>query len=199
MSKLNLSKSQSLTQKLYLAYHQDGILDLVIGVILLLFAAVLLFDQVVFIGTIGIPAILYFPLKQRITYPRLGYIRFEAEEEQQRRYILLLGLGVVAFVGLAVFYILVGDLPESVLDVLRTNDVLILGVLIGLFLGALAASLKNRRFYLYAGLAVLLVWSAHFLGFRAGIAVTVLGTAVEATGVYVLLRFLKKYPVEQEG
>jgi hypothetical protein len=198
MRKLNLSKSQSLMQKLSLAYHQDGILDLVIGVILLLFAAVLLFDQAAFIGTIGIPAILYFPLKQRITYPRLGYIRFEAEGEQQRRYILLLGLGVVAFVSLAVFYILVGDLPASVLDVLLTNDVLILGVLIGLFLGALAAFLKNRRFYLYAGLAVLLVWSAYFLGFRAGIAVTALGAIVEAFGIFVLLRFLKKYPVEQE-
>ena len=199
MNKQKMSKSKGLMQKLYLAYHQDGILDLVIGVILLLFAAVMLYDQVVFIGTIGIPAILYFPLKQRITYPRLGYIRFDPEEEQQRKYVVLLALGVVTFVGLVVFNFLVGDLPEDMLNVLRTNDILILGILLGLFLGGVAAFLKNRRFYLYAGIAVLLVWSAHFLGFRAGIAVTVLGAAVEATGVYVLQRFLKKYPVEQEG
>ncbi|MBN2501734.1 MAG: hypothetical protein JXB38_13215, partial [Anaerolineales bacterium] len=167
--------------------------------ILMLFAAVMLFDQVVFIGTIGIPAILYIPLKQRITYPRLGYIRFDPEAEQRRKYVLLLGLGVVVFVGLVVLNFLVGALPEDMLNLLRTNDVLILGVLLGLFLGAVAYFLKNRRFYLYAGMVVLLVWSAHFLGFRAGIAVMVLGAALEATGVYILLRFLKKYPVEQGG
>ena len=70
-------KKSELRSKLLLLYHQDGILDLVVGTCLLLLTLVMAFDQGAFIGLIGIPAIFYIPFKDQIALPRIGLIRFE--------------------------------------------------------------------------------------------------------------------------
>jgi hypothetical protein len=182
-----------------MTYHQDGILDLVIGFMILIFATVNLLGQVAFIGLIAIPGSLYIPLKQKITFPRLGFIRFNAKREQQRKLSLALILGLVALLGLVVAYILVGDLPDSIVNGVRENIFLLFGGVFGLVLCAAAYFLKNSRFYFYALVAVILIWSANFMGIRLGVPIAILGGIVEGVGLIFMFRFYADYPIESES
>ena len=199
MNKRHSLKSSRLEKKLFTAYHQDGILDLVAGFMILAFALVILFDQNAYVGLIAIPAALYFPLKQKVTFPRLGVIRFSPEKEQRRKLNLSMLFGLTTLLGLVVFYIFAGDLPESIVNRLRENMPLLFGGVFSLILLAVAYFLNNSRFYIYAVLGLATVWIAHFLNFSIGSAVGILGCVVEITAWVLLARFLSDYKLDAKS
>jgi hypothetical protein len=195
----NARKSMSLERKLYLVYHQDGILDIVAGAVLLIFAAVIVFDQGAFIGLIALPTVMYMSLKQRFSLPRMGYIRFETEKEQRQKLGLTLLFGLTAFIGLLAFYAFSGDLPENLSTVIRENAPLLFGLVLGLALVGVAYFLKNPRFYAYGILAVMFGWTAFFVRVQLGIGIALLGITMEVIGISTLLRFIRGYSLEGEG
>jgi hypothetical protein len=195
----NLQNRMSLERKLYMVYHQDGILDIVAGAVLLIFAAVIVFDQGAFIGLIAIPTVLYMSLKQRFSLPRMGYIRFETEKEKRQKLGLTLLFGLTAFIGLLAFYAFSGDLPENLSTVIRENTPLLFGLVLGLALVGVAYFLNNPRFYVYAILAVVFSWTAFFLRVQLGIGIALLGITTEVSGIATLLRFLQGYSLDGEG
>ncbi len=90
-------RSGGLRRKLFMLYHGDGLLDLAAGMTVLLLAAVFAFDAPAFIGLIGIPLILYIPLKDSLAVPRMGLIRFESGEISRRKLLGFLLSGAVVF------------------------------------------------------------------------------------------------------
>jgi len=65
---------KDLGRKAYLSYHQDGLIDILIGLGILGFGLMMLTDSVVFNMLAWMPIIFYVPLKNRITVPRFGYV-----------------------------------------------------------------------------------------------------------------------------
>jgi len=59
-----------LKRKVYLAYHQDGILDLAAGSVVAGFGLNMLTDNIVFLMFGWLAMMLYFLVKQRVTVPR---------------------------------------------------------------------------------------------------------------------------------
>lgn len=192
----SLHKASSLERKLYLVYHQDGLLDIIVGLALLVFASVMLSKVTAFIGLIGIPSILYLPLKNQISVPRLGYIRFKPEQEQRQRLWLVLLMGVALLIGVGVFSATSGDLPTGLRSVIQSNVPLLFGAVLGSALTGVAFTLKNPRFYLYGALGLALVWIAHFIDIQLGIPVALLAVTIELVGIMTLIRFVQKYPLK---
>ncbi|NJC97117.1 MAG: hypothetical protein C3F07_15665 [Anaerolineales bacterium] len=185
----------TLKRKVYLAYHQDGILDLTAAVVLLGFGIFMLTGSVVFLSMGAIFAALYTLMKQRITIPRFGYVRFEPQEKTVTQYWLLLGLGVIvllAFLGGSLFQ---GNIsPEMQALRQQYHMVSLSAMLFGLPALAAAVFLGLKRFYLYAFLAVGLPALGGWLNIETYVPILAIGFVMLVVGIGLLSSFLKKYP-----
>lgn len=191
-------RSSGLRRKLFMLYHRDGLLDLAAGMTVLLLAAVFAFEAPAFIGLIGIPMILYIPLKESLTVPRLGYIRFEAGETSRRKLLGFLLTGAVLFI---VFLFVYLDPPAPAApgaEGVQTREVLVFMLLLAGALAGAGSALSNPRFYYYAAAALPGVLAAGLLGARLWIPVCILGIVMETTAVYQLAGFLREYPLTGE-
>jgi hypothetical protein len=179
-------------------YHDDGILDLVVGFSVLMLAGVMGYEFPALIGLIGIPLIFYIPNKDKLTIPRIGFIQFEAEKTTRQRLIILVLIGLSAFVVFAILGSIQNWISSSFSEFVRNYDVLIFAVIQAgiLFIGG--EILNNRRFRIYALLSLALIIAAYFIGFRVWISVLVVGLTMEALGLVKLVNFLKKYPEKEE-
>lgn len=198
MNDTNILKSKGLEQKLYLTYHQDGLLDLTVGIIIALFGMVILSDQPAFIGMMAIPGALYIPFKQSISRPRMGYIRFESEQKQAFKLTLSMLLGVMSLIALIALFVLADGLPENIESIIRDNMRLIFSGFLGVSLLAAAYFLNNKRFYVYAAVGVLLVWASILVPFHLGIAVIALAAVLILMGFALLVQFIHNYPIDDE-
>jgi hypothetical protein len=194
----NTNKTKNLKQKLLMLYHDDGILDLVAGITILLLTAVFASAKVVFIGLIGIPVIFYIPIKEKLTYPRIGFMRFEPESIGKRKMFYFLLVGCLVFFGLVLLTIFVGSFSDGLVEFINANEVFIFAVILGATLWGVAVFMNNSRFIYYAVLSIALVCAAHFLGIRIWIALALLGITIEAVAINFFARFISQYPGSKE-
>ena len=185
----------TLKRKVYLAYHQDGILDLTAAVVLLGFGTFMLTESVVFLSMGVIFAALYTLMKNRITVPRFGYVRFESQEKTAAKYWWLLGLGVLVFMAFLAGSIFQNNNPSETQALIQQYHMVPLsGMLFGLPALAAAAFLGLKRFYLYALLTVGLPALGGWLNIDTYIPILAIGFVMLAVGIGLLTSFLKKYP-----
>ena len=194
------NKSKTLRQKILMIYHDDGILDLVVGITILMLAAVMAFETPTLIGLIGIPLILYIPVKEQISIPRIGLIRFEAENSSRKRMVFLLLSGIVTF---AVFvflaFLIRNGTSSSLVEMIANNEVLIFAFILSGTLIAVSRALNNTRFQLYSILSLVLVLGGYFIGIRIWLPVTLTGLSMEILGILKLISFLRSYPTAEEA
>ena len=110
---MNTKEINTLKQRAFTAYHQDGILDLALAAILLGFGTFMLTESVVFLAIGPIIATLYIPLKQKVTVPRFGYVRFESQNKSLAKAWILLGVGVLVLLVFFFARYFIGDTPSS--------------------------------------------------------------------------------------
>jgi hypothetical protein len=115
-----------------LSYHQDGLIDILIGLGILGFGLMMLTDSVVFNILAWMPIIFYVPLKNRITVPRFGYVQFSSDRTKHLRLLGVLLLGLLALIFFAGLYIFdVSDnLPPAIKTAMGKDGMLLVG---GLF------------------------------------------------------------------
>ncbi len=199
---MNTQDFGPLKRKVYLAYHQDGILDLVAGSVVLGFGLNMLTDNIVFL-TIGWLAIMLYVLtKQRVTIPRFGYVRFETEKVTIKKAWISIGIGmllVLFFLTLNIFVSKQPSSPETQAWIQRYHMVPLSTMLFGLPTLAAAIILGLKRFYLYALLAAGLPLVGAWLNIETYIPIVTIGGVMIAIGAVLLVSFLQKYPLEAEG
>lgn len=187
----------TLKRKVYLSYHQDGILDLTAAVWLLGFGTFMLTGSVVFLTMGVIFAALYTLLKQRITIPRFGYVRFEPQEKTVAQYWFLFGLGVLVLLAFLAGNIFQNNnSPEMQAWKQQYHMVPLSAMLFGLPALAAAVFLGLKRFYLYALLVVGLPALGAWMNIETYIPILAVGFVMLAVGIGLLSSFLKKYPGE---
>jgi len=185
----------TLRRKVYLAYHQDGILDLTAAVVLLGFGTFMLTGSVVFLTMGAIFATLYTLMKNRITIPRFGYVRFEPQEKTMTQYWFLLGLGVLVLLAFLAGNIFQSNNSSEIQALKQQYHMVPLSaMLFGLPSLAAAAFLGLKRFYLYALLTVGLPALGGWLNIETYIPILAVGFVMLAVGIGLLSSFLKKYP-----
>ena len=192
----------TLKRKVYLAYHQDGILDLVAGSVVLGFGTFMLTDNIAFLMFGWFVMMMYVFLKNRITVPRFGYVRIDSEKKALMRSWISVGIGVLV---LLLFFLLPIFLrrgpasPETEALIRRYHMVPLSTMLFALPALGAAIFLGLKRFYLYALLAVGLPLLGAMLNVETYLPIVTTGAVILAFGAVLLTNFLKKYPLNVEG
>ena len=191
-----------LKRKVFLSYHQDGILDLVAGSVVLGFGLNMLTDNIVFLMFGWLAMMLYVLIKQRVTVPRFGYVRFESKKQTEKKAWVSVGIGVLFvlfFLTLNVFVSRRPTSPDMQAWIQRYHMVPLSTMLFGLPALGAAIFLGLKRFYLYALLVVGLPLVGAWLDIETYLPIVTTGVIILVFGAVLLVNFLQKYPLEAEG
>jgi hypothetical protein len=188
-----VSDFKALTRRAYLAYHQDGIIDLVIGWMAFSFGVCLALKAPFNALLAWLPLLAYIPIKNALTVPRLGYGQFEQESEQIGRKRLDAILAVLLSVLILAIAGLVLAVPNE-MAALGEDGILIYAAMVTLLL--LIAGLLSgiRRLIAYGLLCILLATACALASLPDTLMFIALGLVIMFVGVILLARFLHKFP-----
>ncbi len=192
---------KALERKAFTSYHQDGLIDIIVGSALFSLALMIWFFPGFWYFIVGGLVALtstYTAAKKSVTVPRMGYVEFSPERKQKIIYIFL------AFVVILVFGNILGILamlfpPLGILIFESQITILIMGV-IGGFLFALIGYISDlRRFYIYG---TIFLASAVFIFFTPILVILpllVVSIIMIMYGAILLYQFTQLYPKESGG
>jgi len=181
-------------------FHQDGIIDMISGAILVNFGFDILNNNETTSLFTWIPIILLSSLKRKTTIPRLGYALLGGDEGQVKRWILYTAVGMTLTLMLLGIFILNNpfDLRNIFILPFPGNSQNLFGSLIlaaACLLAGLLISLK--RFYVYAAIALISGFISYlFLSIYFPIFLTA-GVMI-ANGIRLMVTFMHAYPLESE-
>jgi hypothetical protein len=191
---------KKLSRRAYVSYHQDGLIDILIGLGTLGFGLMMLTGNVVFNMMAWMPIIFYVPLKNRITVPRFGYVQFTSERVKKQRLLIAVMAGLLFFafaMGLYVFAMW-DEMPPLVEIFTAGDGMLLLGGLFALMLLAAGLITRLNRLFIYAILTMLILPGGALLGVEPEIRVIFLGALILLIGIILLFRFLRTYPLPKD-
>jgi hypothetical protein len=201
------NKIDNLVRKTYRYYYDDGLVEMAIGLLFVAVGLILLVWQssdysplvaivvvmgllVVAIGGVYLIKRLVRELKQRITYPRTGYVAYHQGEPSKGRWFF--PLAALALVVVSLF------LPDSF-----TGMSAIVGAMVGVVLILTGYRVSLPRFYLVGTIALLsgvaLSWSdvAEFIAVALTFAIA--GGAIFLAGGFAFVSYLRDHPKQHEN
>ncbi|RLF96324.1 hypothetical protein DRN50_01940 [Thermococci archaeon] len=201
---------KEIEKKVFTAYHEDGILDISIGLWILIFGIGISLD-IAWIGGI-IPALvlpLWMAAKKVITVPRLGHVKFSPKYSSQMKKVraviaVAVVMGVVMLVMGVVMFLLFRqaycNTPSWMDTLFHEYPRLLFGVLGAILFIASVWILGIRRLYGYAVLTFTIFVGGHTLGssVHGEHLLVLLGTLIVVAGMAILIQFIRKHPVQKE-
>lgn len=209
MTKLfNLSEIE---KKAYRSTFQDGLWDIVWGVIIIGMGINTVLKNM------GVPKPLYYlviPLiavligyfgKQRITIPRMGFVRFGPKREQTKRKIWILA-SIITPIQIILIILIKMQIFQSTFETGLSNYVgpLFLVMFTIIIFAIIAHIIDFPRFFLFGILMGLSIITAEILYLHVGspldglIPFSIAGTIILVNGLVLMVRSLKKYPRTNE-
>jgi hypothetical protein len=189
---------KQLQQHVYWSYHQDGLLDILIGLGVIGFGIMLLTGEFIY-NLLGWSfLILYIPLKKAITFPRFGFIQMQTRRTLSWM-LVSLAMGVVFLVLVLGLVVQIRNdlLPAGLRALLITYDMLLIGVLLSIPLIIVSALTGLRRMLVYVGLVLIVILGGILLGIEPPFYMIALGASILIVGAVYLGRFLARYPVRK--
>ena len=181
-------------------FHQDGIVDIISGVVLVNFGFDILNKSETTSLFTWVPIILLSSMKSKITIPRLGYKSLGGDERQIKWWTLYPTLGMILTLMLLGTFFL-GDL----LDLQNTFTLLFPGnswklirsliLAAACFLAGLLIPLK--RFYVYTAVAIIAGLISYFFLPIYFLFFITAGVMV-ANGARLMVTFMRAYPLDEE-
>ncbi len=196
-----MTQKKNLDDRAYISYHQDGIIDIMLGGGLIGFGLQMLFDSPALMVLTWMPFLLYMPMKNHITAPRFSYINFTSEQAARTRNTRTVLIGMLVFfvaLGLVVFTVS-GRVPPEVREFASENVMLLMGLVAAFMLLVAGAVTGIKRLYVYAGLSLLFNAAGALLPIPQGVTTTLLGLTILISGFWLMSRFLRAYPLPDEG
>ena len=189
---------KDLERKAYISYHNDGLLDIFIGFVVICFALSIMFDFTAFAGIYSVLGITMMTLaKKRITVPRVGIVNFGSERRarmsREKRFFFFF-FSATFLLGIMLFVALIAD-KGMVRGFMSTFILAPIGIIGSVTFSVLAYWKELRRYYVYALLILLSVFGGPLLGIEAPYYFMAGGIMILMPGLVVLVRFLKKYPL----
>ncbi len=192
-------------RRTYMSYHQDGLIDIFVGVYVLLFAlGILLMTETEFSTWFVIPAIfpaimvpIWISAKKRITMPRIGYVKFGSRGANKLTAVFL-GLMVA---GLGAFMVFSFSSSQAWALTLRnliiSNGMIIIGISAAAISSLFAYIMGLNRLYAYGLLTLVLFLAGHFITIPFGYFLLAIGLVIIINGFVLLTQFMRKYPLPQ--
>jgi hypothetical protein len=186
---------REIEKKAYMSYHQDGLLDIFVGLYAIAFGLGMIADKILEFGFGAImPAILiaivlpiWIEAKRKITMPRIGFVKFGARGSN-KLFALLLGLAVA---GLGVFMLFGVFLATGQIGRPWWIEILFQYGMIWIGLGSAVIG----RLYGYGLLTFALFASGHFLSVPFEYLLLAIGSVIIASGAALLVQFIRRYPL----
>lgn len=191
---------KKLEKKAYLNYHEDGLVDVIMGTCCLGFALFLATGNIVFNMFSWMPVLFFKPLKNKITFPRIGYVNFQTRQGRPAR-VMLLGVVTVllgVFVLGTFFFLNTGRVDPAFRQWVGEHFMLLFGLLFAAILAAAAAVSGIRRLYIYAAIGAVFFVTSFLLQLLEFFALLALGTVIFTSGIVRVVRFIRKYPLAAE-
>lgn len=191
---------KQIERKAYTSYHQDGILDILTGVSILGFAAVVIADMIYLGWMFFFLAIsIYASAKKVLTVPRIGFVKFPQQRTKVAIQALVI-LGVLSNVLGLITFIQVesGSTPLWLLFAIE-NYMLVIGVFGATLFCIVGYTLRAQRTYAYALLTLIIFVTGHFLYYPLQYYLILLGTLILLFGLALLIRFIRRYPLSTTG
>ena len=135
-------------RKVYMTFFEDGLWDVVLGLFLLGWGFAILFD-LGWLPGVGFVVFFYLALglKQKISYPRIGYAKPAGARKQRSRAVI--AGGVTLLLGITVFLLVVtGRTPQFLQDYFE----LLFGAMLAIVVGLVGYWWRIVRWYYYGGL-----------------------------------------------
>jgi len=189
---------QTIQRNVYMTFFEDGVWDIFLGLFVLGWGLSILTEGSYLPGVVFV--CLYFivwGIKKRMTYPRIGYVRFSSTSRRRIKARFVILLTVVLLLGLLAGVLFgIGSRPQWLVDYFP----LIFNGMLAAIVCFVAYWARVDRFYLYAALVFLggvlhkwpgIPWEFGFIS---------AGGIITSIGLGFLIRFLRKYPkIAQEG
>lgn len=185
-----------LRRKAYLAYHHDGILDMLIGATIIGFGLWRISGNIIFSSLSWLGFTIYYGLKRTITIPRFGFVRF-SETQRKAQVSIVIGLMILLImaVGGLQFFSRPDQIPPTVQIFMRKFHEFVMSgvgalsmILFGLLFGI-------KRLIGYGVFMLATLWIAIQLGWPGGITLFALGCLITLVGFALLIRFMRRYPL----
>lgn len=196
---------REIEKKAYMSYHQDGLLDIVIGLYALAFGLGIVADRILEFGfatimpgsMIAIVLPIWIHAKRKITMPRIGLLKFGARGSN-KLFALLLGLSV-AGLGVALafgFFMATGQHGRPFwLEILFQYGMIWIGLGAAVMGSLFAYTMGLKRLHGYGLLTLALFVSGHFLGIPFEYLLLTIGSVTIASGAALLVQFIRRYPL----
>lgn len=195
---------KALERKVYFSYHQDGLVDICIGIPIILFG--LLFHPLIaeYVPAVAMSQLIwwvfiYAALKRAITIPRLGYVEF-ASERRSRFWLLVMVLVLITNVPLIIMVLLTAG--QQIAPQVSIFLAMYFQIIIGLFGASIFVLLgflsELRRFFGYGIVTFSFFIVSHFLFLHFSYSIIGLGIVITVTGFFQLFWFLRKYQKDTE-
>lgn len=195
--------SKEARKKAVQSLHQDGVLDIMWGIICLVVGLYLYFNirqDINLIVLLILPAIIVGPMstgmRKRFTYPRIGYVDIRTT----KRMVMLLIAGLVLFAA-GLFFLFTRNIISIPAGFFRALPAVILAVL-GIFFFSFAQRYSFKRYYLYAlavgaGIALLFILKQHML-INFIYSMFLIAAVMIPGGIYTFARFISTKPILTE-
>jgi hypothetical protein len=193
MSTLSSSKIEAK----FAGFHEDGLVDIFIGIGVIL-AGLFLLTEMVWMAAIFIPTCLpsFRTARKRILESRLESGIPSAQKQmmnQKYMFLITILLGVMVLAG-SVMGLSIGLLSNHFQDWFQHNFLLILGMVFAIVWIIAGALLSVKRFYRYSGISFLTLFLTQLMGLPFWFALAVIGVLISCNGLFLLIRFLRHYP-----
>jgi len=196
---------REIEKKAYMSYHQDGLLDIFVGLYALAFGLGMIADKMLEFGFGAImPAILvaivlpiWIEAKRKITMPRIGFVKFGARGSN-KLFALLLGLTVA---GLGVFmlfgvFLATGQIGRPWwIEILFQYGMIWIGLGAAVIGSLFAYTMGLKRLHGYGLLTLALFVSGYFLSIPFEYLLLAIGSIIIASGAALLAQFIHRYPL----
>jgi hypothetical protein len=183
---------KKIERKAWMSYFEDGLWDIFLGIFIVGWGLMMLTNMawlagawfVVFYTTI-------LGLKKRITYPRMGYVKFGQKQTRLTAKFMLLGV-ILMLLGVLVFWLFnTGSRPQW----LSEYFLLLFGGMIAVVVSLIGYWIGVIRLYLYAALIFVTSALNQWGNIPTKFGLIVSGSIIVVSGLVILIRFLCKYPI----
>lgn len=183
-------------RKPYLAYTNDGLIEMVLGSTLLM-AVLMMQTDLIYMGAIWVVLILplVWSLKRWITVPRLTAAEVasvDIDRAKRLRIFAILALTALVIGGAFVFATFFSESTLGQYARIFWSSLSFL-ILVGL-IAAMGYFLDQKRWYAYAALTVFMAVLVTWFNVPFPLALVTIGGAILAVGLVLLVRFLSTHP-----
>jgi hypothetical protein len=192
-------------KKAYMSYHQDGLLDIVIGPYALSFGLGIVADKILEFGFAAImPAIMisivlpiWIQAKRKITMPRIGFVKFGARGSN-KLFAIFLGLAVAGLGVFMLFGVFMATGQNGIpfwIEILFQYGMIWIGLGSAVIGSLFAYTMGLKRLHGYGLLTLALLVSGYFLSFPFEYLLLAIGIVIIASGAVLLAQFIRRYPL----